>query len=608
MTDINIQYGQYVVTEAQQCVNLGVGQPSNMKLPLKEFQDALINVTQRTDPAILQYGKITGYNEFTKDFSNYLSQLYDLNVNENELLPTSGVTGALSLILSTCKQNSNQNIIVICENPTYFLALNIFKEFGFKVIPVPLLKDGVDLDAVRNIAYFNTSCECFFYTIPIHQNPSGCTMSHEQRLKLAKILDVCKNLTVLADEVYYNLTFNTDNTLPKPMKYYHERCISIGSFSKTLFPAIRLGWIHANKSIIDNLSLCGQLDSSGCVNPIGCSVVHELIRSGELLKITNMWKSFLSNNCDVLYKAVTEQLSEYIKSVTKPKGGYFLWIEFNDEIDVEHLSLSMEKFGIKFHHGNKFSSDKSAKNFMRLSFSWYTGPNEYILGVTRLKELIETTYKRVIPSVFVLGHTGKLGSLIVDEINNSQDVKFGGNIGRNINLDDITSNSVIIDVSRPDGTKKLLEKLLEGNTYCPVIIGTTGDLPMNLITEYGKLAPIMVCANFSEGINEFINIISHLEKTNWNVQMVEKHHIHKVDKPSGTAKMLANTYGTEYIKIEDIQCVREGEIIGQHDLILDNGTETITISHNVKSRNVFARGAIELVKKMSKKIPQKKSI
>jgi 4-hydroxy-tetrahydrodipicolinate reductase len=146
-----------------------------------------------------------------------------------------------------------------------------------------------------------------------------------------------------------------------------------------------------------------------------------------------------------------------------------------------------------------------------------------------------------------------------------------------------------------------LEKLLEEKKHCPLIIGTTGDLPMDLIKEYGKCAPVALSSNFSDGINEFVKMISTIDKSKWDVSLIEKHHIHKVDKPSGTAKLLAMSYGNEYIKPENISSIREGEIIGEHELVLNNGTETLTIIHSVKTRNVFAKGALEWVKKMAKK-------
>lgn len=626
--DENIQYGQYVVPESKDCVNFAVGQPSSKYLPLIQIQNAMIKITKRTNPALLQYGNITGYSAFTKDFAKYLSDKYNTvkisntTVDQNELLPTNGITGALSLILSTCKENVNEKIVIFCENPTYFLALNIFKDFGYKVIAIDMENDGINLSDLKTQIYLNSSTKCFLYTIPIHQNPTGITMSHEKRLQLGKILDSCKNLTVIADEVYHNLSFNTDthhifvdnnNNIIYPMKYYHERCISMGSFSKTLAPSLRMGWIHANKNIIAKLVSSGQLDSSGCVNPLGCSIVHELIKNGELDDIENMWKEFLSNNCDVLYDSLLSIMGKYIKSITKPKGGYFLWVELINEIDTELLSQRMESYNVKFHHGNKFSYDKKAGNIIRLSFSWYTASvNEsecpYVLGVTRLKDLIESNFIDVVPAkevpIHILGSTGKLGSLIKDELesaNNITGLYFAGSIDRNMNLDNVTKNSIIVDVSNPEGTKALFTELLKRKLYCKVLIGTTGELPMNLIDQFKKKYSknVVISSNFSQGIEQIIKMLSTISKDNWDVSLIEKHHSQKLDKPSGTAKTLVDAYGRQHIVYSDIVSIRAGDIIGEHSLILTNGPETIEIKHIVNSRDVFAKGALRILKAMS---------
>jgi DNA-binding transcriptional MocR family regulator len=86
---------------------------------------------------------------------------------------------------------------------------------------------------------------------------------------------------------------------------------------------------------------------------------------------------------------VITKLDKYIDDVQKPKGGYFLWIKLKPEFSALKLAERMDTYKVKFHHGNKFSSNGTADNYIRLSYSWYTEADEYKLGVSRLKMLFE---------------------------------------------------------------------------------------------------------------------------------------------------------------------------------------------------------------------------
>jgi 4-hydroxy-tetrahydrodipicolinate reductase len=419
-------------------------------------------------------------------------------------------------------------------------------------------------------------------------------LSHEKRNKFALLADSYPNLIVLADEVYHMLSFEKHNLLP--MCYYHKNFISMGSFSKTFAPYLRLGWIHAHSSHIETLAGCARLDSGGGINPQSCAILHKLIKNGNLLNVLNKWKLFLKTNCDILYNTVITELTDYIEDVRKPNGGYFLWIKLKPYISTVDLSGKMEEYKIKFHHGNKFSSNGSTSNYLRISFSWYN-LDEYILIVQRLKELLSTVKKPIVP-IYVLGDAGKLGKLIIDEIYKCADsMKFIRGIGRDMDLSGVTNDSVIIDVSQPDGTTKLLKELLYENKSCPVIIGTTGHADESeyhsLIKEYGKCAVVAKSSNFSKGIVQFKKIIDVIDKTKWNVSMIETHHITKKDAPSGTAKMLS-TYYDDSSKMS-IKSIREGDVYGEHELILDGPSETIKIVHIAKSRQLFAEGCIDWI-------------
>lgn len=304
------QYGQYVVPTSDVCINLGVGQPKNDRLPLDEFNDALRSVASGKDPSILQYQKIAGYDNFRRDFANFLSDKYtknyqsvaekhgveeiSLDVNFNDLIMTNGITGALHLLFTIY---ANTNTVIFVEDSTYFIALDFFKELklniGITIKPVKIDKHGLDFnDLEQKISLEDKNKLCLLYIIPIYQNPTGYTMSEGRRMCLASLATQYPNLLVFADEVYHFLGFG-DNTSPVfPMCYYHQNFISLGSFSKIYGPGIRLGWIHCrNKTIIDKISSCAILNSCGNLNPLGCAIAHNLVKTGKLNVVIDRWNN-----------------------------------------------------------------------------------------------------------------------------------------------------------------------------------------------------------------------------------------------------------------------------------------------------------------------------
>lgn len=599
MTDtLNINYGQYVVSNASECVNLAVGQPQNDLLPLDEFNLALGELSKKKNFSLLQYGKIEGYDNFRQCLADYLSTQYNFLVNKNELLITNGITGALSMLISLFHGTKTK---IVCEDPTYFLALNIFKDFGFNdIIKIKTDNDGVcieDLDKIQ----VKLDETYLIYLIPFNQNPSSVTISESRIKKLVSFLDTNPNFLVFSDEVYNLLSF--DGNVNTPLYKYHPNIISMNSFSKIFAPALRLGWLSCSPNLMTKIKNSGQLDSSGCVNPISCAIMHELIVVGALNKSINKWRAILKINFETLYCLLVDKIKDHILSISKPFGGYFIWLKLKS--NTEELSKIMEDYKIKFHCGNKFSTQSDASNCIRISFSWYYKKEDYVLFVDRFKQMLDDYKNSSKYKIYVLGHGGKLGKLIINELNQSDNLIYAGGLGRELNLDSVltNSNNIILDVSSKEGTSKLIYKLIEKNIYVPLVIGTTGDLPTELIKTYAESSPVFVCSNFSVGILQFKKILDVINKTMWKASIIEKHHVHKKDSPSGTAKTLLDLYNKDgdFLKLNDIMSIREGEIVGEHELILKGTNETLKISHTANSRNLFASGCVKLINKITEK-------
>jgi 4-hydroxy-tetrahydrodipicolinate reductase len=253
------------------------------------------------------------------------------------------------------------------------------------------------------------------------------------------------------------------------------------------------------------------------------------------------------------------------------------------------------KFKVKFHPSIKFSN--TCNDCIRLSFSYYN-LNELLIGLNRLEEAY-TIYKKFKVSLY--GSNGKLGSLIKKEIDDNKQFHFVESISRDISINNISD--IIVDVSSNEGTFNLLEYLIKNNINKPLLIGTTGltNKTEQLIKKYSIKNPIGLIPNFSQGINKIRQLLIELNNlgSDWKFSMVEKHHINKKDSPSGTAKNLLKSITRDC----NISSIREDEIIGFHQLKLESTEEEIIISHNAKSRNLFAKGCLNYIPWLINKNP-----
>ncbi len=186
--------------------------------------------------------------------------------------------------------------------------------------------------------------------------------------------------------------------------------------------------------------------------------------------------------------------------------------------------------------------------------------------------------------VAVHGASGRLGALIVAEAG----TEYAGEVGRDGPIPDC---EVVIDVSSPAGLMSLLSRL--GGQ--PLLIGTTGDLPMAALEAYAQTAPVAIVPNFSAGIPLLIELLQEAiakMPSDWRVEITETHHEQKKDAPSGTAKRLARVCEEAGAGAPSIHSIRSGDTIGEHTVSLTGPGERIELTHVATRREVFAIGAL----------------
>lgn len=216
--------------------------------------------------------------------------------------------------------------------------------------------------------------------------------------------------------------------------------------------------------------------------------------------------------------------------------------------------------------------------------------------------------------IVVSGALGRMGKRITELARKDTNFKVVGGVElkANPNLDIVSDlNQVkgeydcIIEFTAPKATVEHVKIARERNKA--MVIGTTGlsSEEKTVIEEASGDIPIVFSPNMSVAVNVFFSLIEKAAKTlgkGYNVSIKEAHHIHKKDKPSGTAKLMANIV-KEKLKDTDIpiESIREGEIAGNHDITFEGKVDTLKISHSAKTRDIFALGALRAARFVAKK-------
>ena len=230
----------------------------------------------------------------------------------------------------------------------------------------------------------------------------------------------------------------------------------------------------------------------------------------------------------------------------------------------------------------------------------------------------------------ILGSTGRVGSLLIDDLAQTEGAKLSavhvfdelkkslpeGTVVTNDLSVLIDSCDVVVDFSAPTATQALLEATLAHSNPKPLVIATTGlnKHQQNLLMETSKKVAILYATNMSLGVAVLNKLVSLASKTlkDFDIEIVEQHHRHKVDSPSGTALTLAETAAkARELSLDDVRvsgrdgqvgartkdeiavmALRGGDIVGRHTVGLYNAGEFIELNHTATSRNTFSKGAI----------------
>lgn len=362
-----IQFQQVVVPEG--VIDLGVGQPNNAILPLDYIRRAA-EMQFNDSSEFLQYGAEWGDGYHRVALGDYLSAAYGTPVAPEQLFSTNGNSQALEML---CTVLTKPGDVVIVEEPTYFLAFQMFRDHGLEIRVVPVDEEGLVVEAlIEAVAAIRNDGKraAFVYTIPAFQNPTGVTMSARRRLQLVAAA-TADDVLIVADEVYHLLRY-APGAMPPALSAYVDDgpILSLGTFSKILAPGMRLGWIHGATQRLAALADSGLILSGGGLNPVTSSLSTAMMRMGWQDEYVEWLRATFARRSATMITALRHHMPDWVQ-YDVPTGGYFVWLRLPADADGAVLRSIAKQHGVDVRHGAQFSPTGALGNHIRLSYAFY---------------------------------------------------------------------------------------------------------------------------------------------------------------------------------------------------------------------------------------------
>jgi 2-aminoadipate transaminase len=360
-------------------ISFAGGLPAPAAFPVRDFGDACRWILSHDAERALQYGPTEGHPPL-KDYLIETMAKYEIPAVRENILFTNGSQQALDFV---GRVFINEGDKVITGRPTYLGAIQAWNVYGPEYVTVPLDDDGMRMDELEKALVANPGVK-FIYVLPNFHNPAGTTLPLQRRHRLVE-LAVEHGAFIVEDDPYGELRYEGEDITPI-FAMHKENTIYLSTFSKTLAPGLRLGWIVAPQEIMQRFIQAKQgadLHTSTLVQYLA----HDICQRGLVRAHVSRIRKIYRERRDTMLKAMEEHFPPEV-TWTRPQGGLFLWVRMPDCLDAEKLLEVAVEEKVAFVPGHAFFPGRSdGRCCMRLNFS-YSPPDVIEEGIRRLGRAI----------------------------------------------------------------------------------------------------------------------------------------------------------------------------------------------------------------------------
>jgi DNA-binding transcriptional MocR family regulator len=361
-------------------ISFAAGVPAPDLYPLDEFRAVVDEVLARDGRTLLQYCPTEGYLPLREWLAAHMAER-GARVSARNMLVLAGSQQGLDLVARLLLDPGD---VVITESPSYLGVLQVFQAAGVRLLTVPLDEQGMQVDLLEQI--LARSRPKLIYTLPTFQNPTGVTLSLERRYQLLALAQRYQ-VPILEDDPYGELRYEGTPMPALKALDRHGHVLYLSTFSKMLFPGLRLGWLVAPEPVIERLTLIKQLTDLH-TNTLGQWALAEFCRRGLLDKHLTHLREVYPQRRDAMCTALERHCPPDM-TWNRPEGGFYLWCRLPEGLRARELLAEAARRQVAFIVGDAFHVDGGGQEWMRLNFTSHT--EETITeGVKRLGQAMET--------------------------------------------------------------------------------------------------------------------------------------------------------------------------------------------------------------------------
>jgi 2-aminoadipate transaminase len=360
-----------VSTQTGPTISFARGAPSLDIVDVEGLRDAAVRAFESDPAGTTAYGTSIGYPRLR----SWIADRH--GVEPERVLVTNGSMQADAFLFEHLVRAGDD---VIVERPSYDRTLLSLGQRGARLHAVELQQDGIDTEALGRLLSSGSGVRAkLAHIIPNFQNPAGYTLSLAKRTSLLE-LAAEHGFVVFEDDPYVALRFSGE-PLPTMLSMDPERVVYASSFSKTVCPGIRVGYLVGPQALIAEIA---QLATNTYISPnmVSQSIVYEFCASGAIERSIETVKAALAERSRTLASALRRELAE--AEFVEPQGGYFMWVTLPAGTDVNALFHAAADRGVSFVRGTDFLLD-GGENTLRLAYSGVT-PEQIDTGIARLAE------------------------------------------------------------------------------------------------------------------------------------------------------------------------------------------------------------------------------
>jgi 2-aminoadipate transaminase len=352
--------------------------PDPALLPLEAVLHAAERSWRAYAPASLEYGFERGPLPLRHWLATRFCKQDRVTVDPDDILLTAGATHALQLVADTLAREGS---VVLVESPTYNLAVALFRERHLSVAAVECDAEGLLPDRFeREVARLRAEGAevAFLYLQPTFQNPTGSTMSPARKVQTLAVAEAC-GVRVVEDEAYRELGFS-DELRPSLWAHAGPPTLRVGSFSKTMAPGLRLGWIAGPRAVIDRLSSSALFLSGGGIAHMAALAIGDLCERGCFDRHLSEIRIAYAARASALLSGVRSTYPELPD--VDARGGFFAWMPLPAPTPRRRVLQVLSSYGVAAHPGSTFvaGSTDSRETHLRAAWSNRSGEELALAG------------------------------------------------------------------------------------------------------------------------------------------------------------------------------------------------------------------------------------